>query len=49
MLLMTRFSGGVRLAIGRAIVGITAYAALRFAVDVPMSFGPWQADATARL
>ncbi len=43
-LLLSKFNGVVRLAIGSAIVGITAYAAFMFTVDVPMYFGRWQSD-----
>jgi hypothetical protein len=44
LLLLSKFRGIVRLAIGSAILGITAYAAFMFTVDVPMYFGRWQAD-----
>jgi hypothetical protein len=43
-LLLSKFRGVVRLAIGSAIVGITAYAVFMFTVDVPMYFGRWLAD-----
>lgn len=44
LLLLRKFRGVVRLAIGSAIIGITAYAAFMFTVDVPMYFSRWQAD-----
>ena len=47
LLLLNKFSGAVRTAIGAAIVGITVYAAFMFTVDVPMYFSRWQADATS--
>jgi len=44
LLLLNRFAGPVRYAIGVACLGIFAYAAFMFSVDLPMYFGRWQAD-----
>jgi hypothetical protein len=43
-LLMHKFGGAVQLAIAAAVVGMFAYAAFMFGVDLPMYFGRWHAD-----
>jgi hypothetical protein len=44
LLLLNRFAGPARYAIGVACLGIFAYAAFMFSVDLPMYFTRWQAD-----
>jgi hypothetical protein len=45
--LLKEFGGVVQLAIKSALVGIAGYVIFMFAVDVPMYWGRWQADATS--
>ena len=44
LLLLDKFHGVIRFAIGSAIIGITAYVAFMLTIDVPMYFNRWQAD-----
>ena len=42
--LLNDFRGAARLAIGLAVVGITAYLVFLVVIDVPMYFDRWRAD-----